>query len=374
MSDADALMEVAPPGEHLEHVTLKTFAPWHKPRKQWVRQEQWRKEIGHLIEKIRPQLDDRPLKYFSLPGLDLLDVRVVHDVCDEYGVGLQFLGFCADPDAEQTEQNISLHEVMNLPRVNPRSRFVPDNFTSIAKPSSVGYRTFKSFGSFDVVNLDLCDSVASSHRRYSSRRAYSKYFEALNALVARQTRNRVSRWVFFLTSRCNPSAVSADVTAVWQKCVSQNAKGDAVFAQGVEALQALEPRDPVLFTLGLSKWLARWLSSGTPPWKTTLRPCAQYSVESPGDMASLGFRFDAVRVSPSDPTGLAGESGQGEIDLDNVEIQCARQFLHQLSTFIDIDQRLRNEPDTHEEMIRQSMELLHLARYPVETDRSHFGL
>lgn len=49
----------------------KNFQPWHKPRKQYVRQFQWITETVELIEEIDFR-DGRPFKYLGLPGKDMM--------------------------------------------------------------------------------------------------------------------------------------------------------------------------------------------------------------------------------------------------------------------------------------------------------------
>src|SRR4051794_33064978 len=71
--------------------TRKQFMPWHRPRKQFVRREQWWELVRRLYEG-RP--DGAPLRYLGLPGVDLIDLRYLHDrVCNPVGRPLRFLGF-----------------------------------------------------------------------------------------------------------------------------------------------------------------------------------------------------------------------------------------------------------------------------------------
>ena len=51
----------------------KEFLPWHRPRKQFVRDRQWCGEIGKLLEDS-PR-EGGVLRYLGLPGADLLDLR-----------------------------------------------------------------------------------------------------------------------------------------------------------------------------------------------------------------------------------------------------------------------------------------------------------
>src|SRR4051812_13554844 len=56
------------------------FEPWHHPVKQIVRDEQWAKLVAKLFDEdgVPP---DGILRYLTLPGNDLLDVRVVAEAC-----------------------------------------------------------------------------------------------------------------------------------------------------------------------------------------------------------------------------------------------------------------------------------------------------
>jgi hypothetical protein len=42
------------------------FLPWHRPRKQFVRQRQWSAEIERLLDDC--PITDGKLKYLGLPG------------------------------------------------------------------------------------------------------------------------------------------------------------------------------------------------------------------------------------------------------------------------------------------------------------------
>src|ERR1700676_2295882 len=70
----------------------KTFRPWHRPRKQFIRNDQWCHFTKVLIEEI--QISDGSLTYFGLPGVDLLDLRCFSaNVCEPKALKLRFLGF-----------------------------------------------------------------------------------------------------------------------------------------------------------------------------------------------------------------------------------------------------------------------------------------
>jgi hypothetical protein len=105
----------------------KEFLPWHKPRKQYVRRYQWCEQIKKLFAPV-PTDDvastgETTLRYFGLPGIDLLDLRYFHDqVCEPSQLRMRFLGFNkgANPESPaQTELNISLLDVISIPLFDP---------------------------------------------------------------------------------------------------------------------------------------------------------------------------------------------------------------------------------------------------------------
>ena len=54
----------------------KPFLPWHRPRKHFVRREQWQQQIEILADA--GQLEHQTIRYLGLPGTDLLDIRHFH--------------------------------------------------------------------------------------------------------------------------------------------------------------------------------------------------------------------------------------------------------------------------------------------------------
>ncbi len=89
----DSLDERLPPTP--EPAAQKPFQPWHKPRKQFIRLRQWCDEVKALLAELTKARGAAPasLSYLTLPGDELLDVRVLHDVCGAQSVRLRYLGF-----------------------------------------------------------------------------------------------------------------------------------------------------------------------------------------------------------------------------------------------------------------------------------------
>ena len=130
----------------------KVFLPWHRPRKQFVRVKQWCEQIKKLLDEI--QIEGGALRYFGLPGIDLLDLRCFHHtICVPRNLKLCFLGFNSGSDpasSEQAELNISLDEISKLGSIDPRSMVIPDDFRRLASDQSIAWQRTLALGPFDV--------------------------------------------------------------------------------------------------------------------------------------------------------------------------------------------------------------------------------
>ena len=131
----------------------KEFLPWHRPRKQYVRQHQWCTQIKRLIQEH--PLSDGTLKYLGLPGVDLLDIRHFHeDICKPDNVRFRFLGFntnaLSGSDA-QIELNVSLDEIRKLSLVDEQSNVIGDSFALLANSKSIACQRAQELGPFDVI-------------------------------------------------------------------------------------------------------------------------------------------------------------------------------------------------------------------------------
>lgn len=126
-SDDDELLKGIAPKKvsHEVPITEKKFRGWHKPRKQLVRREQWLSEVAGLLPLLR--LDGRVLRYLTLPGQDMFDVRLLAQFCNDKDLKLKPLGF-DESHSPQTEVNISSNEVSS--DIEPGSILVvPDNIS-----------------------------------------------------------------------------------------------------------------------------------------------------------------------------------------------------------------------------------------------------
>ena len=265
----------------------KPFLPWHRPRKHFVRHEQWQQQIELLVQA--GELEDQTIRYLGLPGTDLLHTRHFYrTLCEPKELKLRYLGFnkAADPqNAGQTELNISLDEVSKLPGIDPRSEIIPEDFCLLANDGSNAWIRAKSLGPFDVINIDLCDGFA-THQPGSLNR---NHYDAVTKLMALQS-GKKQPWLLFFTTRTGFQDINADVLNTLiekyrrnlSECVTFQKKSSTDFGIATEADLFREVQTPdghlSVFLVALCKWMIRIGVGQQPPFKVSVTSTLGYRV------------------------------------------------------------------------------------------------
>lgn len=350
----------------------KEFLPWHLPRKQFVRHHQWCEQIVRMLKDV--PLSDGTLKYFGLPGMDLLDLRYFHSaVCEEQNVNLRFLGFNsnATPTSQShTELNVSLDEVRRLPRVDPMSVVIGDNFALVANENSIACRKARELGPYDVINLDLCDGFGAQ----APGALGNNYYEAVNSLFALQARTK-SPWLLLLTTRADkPNIDMAMLELLLRKYIDNlascspflEASRDKFGIDNEQALrEAIDSPDGLLsvFLTGLCKWFIGLGLANQPPTSVELRSVMGYRVNKGAeheDLVSLALRFTPTFVPAGDPLGLATNTGRAPD-----ECTLSARAILRIGKRVDADKKLAEDAPLNQIMEDASAHLLNLARYDV---------
>lgn len=345
-------------------LATKSFEPWHLPRKQHLRIHQWCHYARRLIATLEGELKSRPLRYLSLPGDDLLDIRTLHGVCDMANIYLEYTGFNAfgSPDSPRAiESQLSRNEVDQLPRISkPNSQIINDRIESLGVTESVAATRLRE-NSFDVVNLDLCTHLT------------SELLDALTSILNAQRCARARPWLLYLTCRADSSSHAEPVLAtLWTRLVN-NIDGAVQFSEAISSAFGVSRSDfvsgsPVatthharLVALGLSKALVQTLLDAQPQWRTELVELATYRVsgEAP-DMISAVFRFEIINtpiqpLAPNRPKNLLNDSPLSEPQL-------ALEALERVRTAYDVDEKMK-DARLRDKALRQSRELLKKSRY-----------
>ena len=346
--------------------------PWHKPRKQWIRKNQWAALADELLTSRKPA--DRPFKYLTLPGEDLFDIRILHEVCAKHQIVLKYLGF---DSTRKTEVNIASDEVMRLPLIHKESQLLPDRVELLATAKSLAFEHAGKFQGFDAINLDFCDSVG-------GREAGTKggALDAIRTIIELQTREAAHPWLLFVTSRCDRASVDQSVRAILAKILLENMSQSAAFSGRItgnpfalsqamlsdeeNGTQAAGEKEHLFtFGVGFSKWL---IKLAVAVWGVKQTCTAGYRVAGQAaqpDMLSLAFRFERINPPLTDSTGLAPPPKIKTAPVPTKDEMVA-DALKEFANLTDVDDLLvKNEP-IRDEMIAENAALMAQARYDLD--------
>jgi hypothetical protein len=377
-ADSDDLTDdiVGVSGYAFSEPPKKEFKPWHRPRKQLVRNDQWLFYITELVGERNPS--DAPLTYFGLPGADLLDIRFFgKTVCEEQKIKLRFLGFDhgAAPDSETaSEFIISRDEVSKLASIDPQSDIIAHDIRELSDEDSIAWQKTLEYGPYDVVNLDLCDGIA----KEEGGNINETYYNAVSRLLAVQAR-RKSPWLLFLTTRVGKGHIHEDALQklcnVYLRnlanCTPFRDKSNAKFKIKNETDFKVAKSNTLglqrIILTGLCKWLLGLTLGQNPPTVMEVKSMLGYRVKQNAaaeDMVSIAIRFMPTHIPPSDPTQLALATAVAPDECALAEKVAAR-----VSSLLDVDDLLSSDTDLMREMTEAMCSLLESARYDVDAYR-----
>jgi hypothetical protein len=327
----------------------RTLRPWHKPRKHYVRANQWWGTIERDLNQATPA-DSNVVSYLSLPGPDMLDVRFIVGELERRRSGghsspaLRYTGFCEDSDEDDRAILNSTHSEMLRRGVHVGSVVLPDSLESIARKDSVGYQRVRDAAPFTAINIDLCDGLF-------KRSMGDGLYGAIANLVEIQATS-AAPWLFFLTSRCGLQNLEADVASkLMQHLLSFLEACPTVhpYLQDLARSSSLEQIDgPGLASLYTMMVFVYVVMLTRPSLASvTLESVIGYRVgpqSSAVDMISL-----AIRIAPSnytqDPSGLSNHQPDQQHSCKPL-----KQAGHIAAAPADIDELLRNDESTRKQI------------------------
>jgi len=354
----------------------KDFQPWHKPRKQYVRESQWCEEILKMVDEILPE--NNVLKYLGLPGDDLFDIRFFHEqICVQKNLKIKFLGFNTSVTAtsdNKAEFNISLDEVTKLPYVDPGSEVIGDDITDIASRDSFAWDKFRKMGPVDVINIDLCDGFG----KHPPDKFVKTHYNTLAQFLSLQAR-RQNPWLLLLTTRTGIDHIDANVLTILKALYNNNLTKCSNFQNSSAAKFSINNANDIdeacktgkgvsdIFIISLCKWVAQLLVQQDPSSKMEVRSVIGYKVyptASHQDLVSVAIKIIPTASITNDPLGLVQPT-----PLDNKEnpdeCSMAVQALKSVAQQVDADVMLDDDPALKKRMITEFSDLLDSARYDI---------
>ncbi len=380
------------------------FQPWHKVRKQFIREKQWNLLVSEMVRRyLKRQLQtdttdwladeeesdrsseipegvilDRPLRCLVIPGDDLLDLRSLYKDTRPFNCYIKYLGFNQGQGSDQkrTRVDVANNEVTSLKEVASNSTVAPDQFQSIASTKSQAYRYMKDYGPFHVVNLDLCDSL------FPSLTVDAKYYSAIHRLAEYQMKSQTVPWLLFITTQIEPSQVSVPDFSKMCTPTQHNLRAHPDFAERLASVlppEALQDDGAIVvisqlndeqmifvFGVALGKWLISLGATSSPTWVVEMLRSYRYAIRRDPfvEMLSLAFQFLPKFSPPIDKTGLSKlfvSASQPSSELDS-----ALKLLTAVGKIGDVDLLLKADPDLCSAMEKASADLLESAGYDRE--------
>jgi hypothetical protein len=349
----------------------RNFEPWHRPRKQYVRRCQWAKEIKDLVRDLELEEGD-VLRYLTLPGKDLLDIRYLADtICAQSKILLKYLGFntaAAPSNSEQSELNANEFSIKRRDDIHPESQVFSGDFRKVGDVKSDSWRRACCLEPFHVINLDLCGGFAGREKSDG----IPNYFTALQALLQSQAKAQQD-FLLFITSRMDDANIDQKKQEILNDVVQQIHKACSGYSSAFAAAWNTSGNDAQLpitetvgtaeaFMLGLTQWI---VSQGIPEGlQAKVKSFMTYrtGLELADDnIVSLAIRFKPNPVIRPDPGRLVKTT-----DSQSFEYRTCEQSAiipTKVKDCVRIDCILQNQTAEFNQCFNESAELLKAAGY-----------
>ncbi|MFJ3035640.1 hypothetical protein ACIPC2_14625 [Curtobacterium pusillum] len=339
----------------------REFKPWHRPRKQYVRRQQWRREVSYLIRDLKIKGDFR---YLTLPGEDFLDVRdLQNSVLAEKALRMHFLGF--DDSMNQSGIRGSRGDVAKFEArvagAHPDSKVLPYDIRTIGSGTSIGWTQVSQFQAFHAINLDLCDGLGGN----SGAVEFPSYFDCLNWLFVHQ-RQAQQEFVFFITMRIDGFA-GTEIGELLQTLVVNAADkcqdfGAALMEFDADFAASRGLGEANVGSVGFVEWFVeRALSFGFEPRLSNVMTYRTGDGEGEADLMSLAFRVKPKPVLPVDATGVT--SAFAGVKLTDLFCSISERSLLRLIGRTHVDDQLAADESEMLECITETAGLLRTAGY-----------
>ncbi len=376
------LVEIAVP------IELEAVFPWHRPRKQFVRREQWVKLSDRLIAKVLgtpalpPQLDGRfEVKYLTLPGLDYLDVEMVAQQAKARNCVLTSIGFLENSigNAAAARAELRQESLVKSGTISDRSHTFNRRIQEITTKSSPAYRELKNKGPFHVINLDACGSIALPGLANDN-----QMIKVVHTLLEYQFGNCSGHWLLFVTTDVRREQFADETIERLYQAVKANAQQSDDFRQAAlkffgypdaeidEALAHYTKNGAdnfmMSFVLGFGKWLLALAREQG--WDMKMHSSYCYSTTPEGDvrasMPCLAFEFIPPPVQLNDPFGVVAVAGGNA----NNYVERSLRVLEKAAAIDNLDIRLDADEALRQQLLDETKRHLERIGYSEEALQS----
>lgn len=346
------------------------FAPWHHPVKQVIRKLQWAALTEEFINTASTKMN--VLQYFTLPGPDLLDIRVLSEVCAPRGVEIEYFGFnksINNSDAVAWNTHVTAESSLRQSgRITSNTLVLPYALEEIARSNSHAQSQLRQRGHFDIINIDACDHLA------FSKGTGPNTFDAMKSLLGHQLTSK-KPWLLFLTTRADKKLLGADHVS-FQQAISSNLQipgspftqeicdcfdiKQSHISSGLNGIWSEQNLDFLkLYAIGLGKHLLQWFAA-QPNHPTDVELASAYAyrvyADEP-DMLALAFRITPDEIKIHDPCSPA------TINARTIEPKRAAYIVKRAAKMSDADELISLDEGIRNRAIEETRKLLLSADY-----------
>ncbi len=347
------------------------YAPWYKPRKQFIRSNQWWISIYRTFNDKFKEMES--VKYFGLPGADLLDLEYFSDKlasCENAkNTKLYAYGFVGNKK-DKTRIDGRLTQLLDKDNVDPSTKIDESNFVSLSSEKAMIWKRVYESGPFHFINLDFCDCI------FSNVNILDSILKLLHYQIERQTDD----WLFSISTRFDKDGVNKDIFPLFDGVLSSLEKEVTVKNKIEECFSALENKTSKLEKFDryskseiyelVQVCFVLWILNFTFKYgcMVELQSSMKYRVDSDiefSELFSLVFKFTPKSYMLPDDLGVfsitQGREMPSEADLLERRILRKINALTKLSSSIDVDTILSENKSEFDKCTEEKIDLLNKA-------------
>ncbi|HEP0315070.1 TPA: hypothetical protein QIS87_001755 [Enterobacter bugandensis] len=354
------------------------FKPWHKPRKQFIRDVQWLNQFKMLFRERKYKEIDR-VNYFGLPGGDLLDINYIYQgLVESNNLKDKLLGFYGfiNSDKDYQKAQGEMTKLLDMEHVYNDSKIDSFSFEDLSKLNSDAWGRLSNFGVYHFVNLDFCHNVITE-----------KTLPSLYYLIDYQLKRVIGLpWLLCITTRLNKESTTGkliekfndvisafmvknqDVSSKIQECFADVYKILESFS-GIQSVQEKRIVNEIL-QICLVLWIIK--ESVQREGEIILKSSFRYSIDvfnPEEDMHSFVFYINRGDFCNGDQFGLVNvDSTKVPKNLDFEKLAC--QAITKLNGTLNVDNHLKEDKEKFLFYAEQMMSLLSKCGYDISGYKS----
>ena len=369
----DDLFDLVEVAGKVDEIAENPFKPWHKPRKQFIREKQWFDPLKRIANSNKYNTVNT-INYFGLPGGDLLDVTYISQklLAHDQLRNKNFLihGFI-NSELEFKKAQSGLSQLLDIENVSINSKIENFEFEALSAPNSEAWKRIMGVGHYHFINLDFCDCILND-----------RTLPSIYRLLDYQTKRVIATpWLLCITTRLNKAGVTPALIETFDT-VLEKVKADQDLVVVIEQafnssllaagkLSDLDDSHKNLLNELLQVCLIFWLVNEAIQKDCTieLKSSYKYSVnlyDRENDMHSFVFSLERKDIVVPDTLGLIPKIENTGLTDEKIARLNANS-MDKLGRSLDLDEHLEGDKGMLNQFADNMMDLLSKCGYDVST-------